>query len=70
MRLNVQVRGKHVAQLYRERDEYVLKYATDADPADFVSLTMPVREQAWRWPRDLHLTAVQTCPPALQENQP
>jgi hypothetical protein len=21
---------------------------------DFVSLTMPVREQAWRWPRDLH----------------
>lgn len=54
MRLNVQVRGKHVAQLYRERDEYVLKYATDADPADFVSLAMPVREEAWRWPRDLH----------------
>ena len=54
MRLDVQVCGKHVAQLYRERDEYVLKYANDADPTDFVSLAMPVREESWRWPRELH----------------
>jgi serine/threonine-protein kinase HipA len=54
VRLDVQVRGKTTAQLYRERDEYVLKYLPGADPADFVSLTMPVREEPWRWPRDLH----------------
>ena len=54
MRLDVHVRGKHVAQLYRERDEYVLRYGPDAAQADFVSLTMPVREEPWRWPRDLH----------------
>lgn len=54
MKLDVQVSGKAVAQLYRERDEYVLKYRPDVDPADFVSLTMPVREAPWRWPRDLH----------------
>lgn len=54
MKLDVQVSGKTVAQLYRERDEYVLKYLTGTDPADFVSLTMPVRDEPWRWPRDLH----------------
>ena len=54
MRLDVQVGGKTTAQLYRERDEYVLKYLPGTDPADFVSLTMPVREEPWRWPRDLH----------------
>lgn len=54
MKLDVQVSGKTVAQLYRERDEYVLKYLPATDPADFVSLTMPVREEPWRWPRDLH----------------
>ncbi|WP_222105376.1 HipA N-terminal domain-containing protein [Denitromonas ohlonensis] len=54
MKLDVQVSGKTVAQRYRERDEYVLKYQTDTDPADFVSLTMPVRDETWRWPRDLH----------------
>ena len=54
MRLDVQVKGKQVAQLYRERDEYVLRYAPGATADDFVSLTMPVREQPWRWPRDLH----------------
>ena len=37
MKLNVQVSGKAVAQLYRERDEYVLKYRPGVDPADFVS---------------------------------
>ncbi|MDR1463315.1 MAG: type II toxin-antitoxin system HipA family toxin [Azoarcus sp.] len=54
MKLDVQVSGKTVAQLYRERDEYVLKYLHGTDPAYFVSLTMPVREEPWRWPRDLH----------------
>ena len=54
MKLDVQVSGKAVAQLYRERDEYVMKYLTDTNVADFVSLTMPVRDEPWRWPRDLH----------------
>lgn len=48
MRLDVQVCGRTAAQLYREGDEYVLKYLPDTDPVDFVSLAMPVREQAWR----------------------
>lgn len=54
MRLDVRVCGRAVATLYRERDEYVLHYLPAADPADFISLTMPVRAQPWRWPRDLH----------------
>ncbi|WP_233849018.1 type II toxin-antitoxin system HipA family toxin [Paraburkholderia sp. HD33-4] len=54
MKLDVQVLGRNVATLFRERDDYVLKYNRDASAADFVSLTMPVREEAWRWPRDLH----------------
>jgi serine/threonine-protein kinase HipA len=54
MKLDVQVLGKTVATLFRERDDYVLKYHRDAGPSDFVSLTMPVRDEAWRWPRDLH----------------
>jgi len=53
-RLEVRVRGRGVAHLYRERDEYVLKYLPQASEAEFVSLTMPVREEPWRWPRDLH----------------
>ncbi|PMS35809.1 serine/threonine-protein kinase HipA [Trinickia symbiotica] len=54
MKLDVQVKGKKVAQLYRERDEYVLRYSAGAATEDFVSLTMPVREAPWVWPRDLH----------------
>ena len=54
MKLDVQVLGRKVAQLYRERDEYVMQYDAGVAPTDFVSLTMPVRERAWRWPRDLH----------------
>lgn len=54
MRLDVQVCGATVAQLYRERDEYLLRYLPGTDAAHFVSLTMPVREAPWRWPRDLH----------------
>lgn len=54
MRLDVQVCGKTVAHLYRERDEHVLRYLPGTDRADFISLTMPVRDEPWRWPRDLH----------------
>ena len=53
MILDVHVSSRLVAKLYRERDEYVLKYLPGTAPEDFLSLTMPVREQAWRWPRDL-----------------
>jgi len=52
VKLDVQVQGQNVAQLFRERDEYVLKYLPNA--SNFVSLTMPVRDEPWRWPRDLH----------------
>jgi len=54
MKLDVQVCGRTVAKLYRERDEYVLAYLPQATPADFISLTMPVRDAPWRWPRELH----------------
>lgn len=54
MKLDVQVCGRTTAQLYRERDEYVLRYLPDTNPTDFISLAMPVREEPWRWPRDLH----------------
>jgi len=54
MKLDVHVCERTVAELYRERDEYVLNYLPDTGPADFVSLTMPVRAEPWRWPRDLH----------------
>ena len=53
MILDVQVSGTTVAQLYRERDDYVLKYLPAATAQDFVSLTLPVRDEPWRWPRDL-----------------
>lgn len=54
MKLDVQVKGKTVAQLYRERDEYLLRYNAGATPSDLVSLAMPVREAPWVWPRDMH----------------
>jgi serine/threonine-protein kinase HipA len=54
MKLDVQVSGKTIAKLYSERDEYVPKYLPDTDPSDFVSLTMPVCDAPWLWPRDLH----------------
>jgi serine/threonine-protein kinase HipA len=37
VKLDVQVLGKRIAQLYREGDEYVLKYLPEAQPSDFVS---------------------------------
>lgn len=60
MRLDVRVCGRLVARLYRERDAYVLKYLPDAAPTDFVSLTMPVREEAWRWPRNQPLRIIES----------
>jgi len=54
VKLDVHVCGRTVAKLYRDRDEYVLSYLPETDLADFVSLTMPVRAEPWRWPRDLH----------------
>jgi serine/threonine-protein kinase HipA len=54
MKLDVQVRGKTVAQLGRERDDYVMKYLPGTAETDFVSLAMPVRDEPWKWPRDLH----------------
>lgn len=54
MKLDVRIKGKTVAQLYKERDEYLLAYTEDASPDDFVSLAMPVRRTPWAWPRDLH----------------
>ena len=54
MKLDVHVKNRRVASLQRERDEYVLRYLPDVQESDFVSLAMPVREEPWRWPRDLH----------------
>ncbi len=61
MILNVHVGTRTVATLYRERDEYVLRYLPEAAAADFVSLTMPVREQPWKWP--------QTCTRRSQQSR-
>jgi serine/threonine-protein kinase HipA len=54
LKLDVHVQGRRVATLYRERGDCVLQYEPDTAPGDFVSLTMPVREAPWRWPRELH----------------
>lgn len=62
MVLDVRVSSRLVAKLYRERDEYVLKYLPGTAPEDLVSLTRPAREEAWRWPRDLFLFFGRTCP--------
>ncbi len=32
----------------------MLRYLPAAVEIDFVSLTMPVRAEPWKWPRDLH----------------
>jgi serine/threonine-protein kinase HipA len=54
MKLDVHVRGLKVAQLYRQSDEYLLSYERGTSRTDFVSLTMPVQDTPWAWPRDLH----------------
>ena len=43
MKLDVQVGGKTVAQLYRERDEYTLRYLPGTAPADFLSTNRAAR---------------------------
>jgi serine/threonine-protein kinase HipA len=50
MKLDVQVQGRKVATLFRERDDYVLQYDQDAASSDFVSLTMPVLRANGRGP--------------------
>jgi serine/threonine-protein kinase HipA len=62
MRLDVHVGANKVAQLYRERDEYVLHYLPGTSVTDFVSLALPVREAPWRWPRDLFPVFRQNLP--------
>src|SRR5487761_55018 len=54
MELSVFVQGRLAANLFRERDQYVLHYERHVAAADFVSLTMPVQASPWVWPRDLH----------------
>ncbi len=54
MELSVLVRGRMVARLFRERDQYVLQYEPRVATSDFASLTMPVQASPWAWPRDLH----------------
>jgi serine/threonine-protein kinase HipA len=54
MELAVFVQSRLVAHLFRERDQYVSQYESGVNPADFVSLTMPVQASPWLWPRDLH----------------
>jgi len=61
MKLDVYVHGKKVAQLYRQSDDYFLSYLEGAESTDFVSLTMPGRQDPWRWPRDLHPFLGKTC---------
>lgn len=41
MILDIHVRSRLVAKLYRERDEYLLKSPQGAAPEDFISLAMP-----------------------------
>jgi len=52
--LDVHVLDRKVGTLQRLGDEYVFQYDTGVAPEHFVSLAMPVRTQAWAWPRDLH----------------
>lgn len=54
MKLDVRVDGAAVATLYREADRFALQYVPGTAPERFVSLTMPVRDLPWVWPRDLH----------------
>lgn len=49
--LQVFVSGRPVARLTSDDGfEHHLTYLPDTNPADFVSLVMPVRPQSWSWP--------------------
>lgn len=51
MKLNVFVRGKHVAVLESAAGfEHALTYLPTAGAHEFVSLTMPVQSASWVWP--------------------
>lgn len=54
MVLDVRVLNRKVGTLKKLGDEFVFQYDAGVAPEHFVSLAMPVRMQAWVWPRDLH----------------
>ena len=62
MVLDVRVLNRKVGTLKKLGDEFVFQYDAGVAPEHFVSLAMPVRMQAWVWPRDLHRTSGRTCP--------
>lgn len=63
MRLSVYVQGREVASLDQPNSfSSSLQYRDGVDPADFVSLTMPVRGEPWIWDDQLH--------PVFQMNLP
>ena len=54
LRADVYVNDQKVARLSREGDfKHILTYEGDVNPSDFISLTMPVRDESWVWP-ELH----------------
>ncbi len=55
MNLEVHVLGRRVARLEAAGDfRSILTYEAGVAAEDFVSLTMPVREEAWEWDDPLH----------------
>jgi serine/threonine-protein kinase HipA len=63
MKLAVYVLGREVAILEQAGDfKSVLSYSAQAEPGDFVSLTMPVRTESYIWDDQLH--------PVFQMNLP
>lgn len=47
--LDVYVHGKMAAKIFKEDSGiFVLQYLEDAEPVDFISITMPVRRAPWR----------------------
>lgn len=63
MKLSVYIMGRNVATLEQSGDfKSVLAYNANTAPADFVSLTMPVRTESYVWDDQL--------PPVLQMNLP
>lgn len=62
LRADVYVNDQKVARLSREGDfKHILAYEGGVNPSDFISLTMPVRDESWVWP-ELH--------PVFQMNLP
>lgn len=62
LRADVYVNDQKVARLSREGDfKHILTYEGGVNPSNFISLTMPVRDESWVWP-ELH--------PVFQMNLP